>query len=54
MGINVLLFKVIDFKDRWIQYILILLVLLYLMFSIILFIRLIKKFNKKTAHDSIQ
>jgi hypothetical protein len=42
MDINVLLFKVIDFLDRWIQYFLILLVLLYLMFSIVLFIRFIK------------
>jgi hypothetical protein len=45
MGINVLLFKVIDFKDRWIQYILILTSTLYLMFSYPIY-SFIKKFNK--------
>jgi hypothetical protein len=55
MGINVLLFKVIDFlKIDEFNIFLSLLVLLYLMFSIILFIHLIKKFNKNSAHDSIQ
>jgi hypothetical protein len=55
VNINILLFKVIDLLniDEF-NIFLSLLVLLYLIFSIVLFIRLIKKFYKNSNYDSIQ